>query len=125
LVLVALQKKHLILTSPVSLASPLFLITPEADSNTFPLFQHPSPLSAHRGFFGNGHFKKVNDWLEQKYGGESSTIASFRLIRSRAESVGCSQPKQRLIGLRLRLRMKRRMRRRRTKRNERRKKRTA
>ncbi|GAA5842225.1 hypothetical protein JCM3766R1_005071 [Sporobolomyces carnicolor] len=39
------RKKHLILTSP-----------------------HPSPLSARRGFFGNGHFKKANDWLEQKYG---------------------------------------------------------
>lgn len=25
---------------------------------------HPSPLSAHRGFFGNGHFKKANDYLE-------------------------------------------------------------
>lgn len=24
---------------------------------------HPSPLSAHRGFFGCGHFGKVNDWL--------------------------------------------------------------
>ncbi|KAI0661566.1 uracil-DNA glycosylase [Cubamyces menziesii] len=29
---------------------------------------HPSPLSASRGFFGNGHFKKANDWLEEKYG---------------------------------------------------------
>ncbi|KAI0077874.1 uracil-DNA glycosylase [Panus rudis PR-1116 ss-1] len=29
---------------------------------------HPSPLSAHRGFLGNGHFKQANDWLEQKYG---------------------------------------------------------
>lgn len=27
---------------------------------------HPSPLSAHRGFLGNGHFKKANDWLEQE-----------------------------------------------------------
>lgn len=26
---------------------------------------HPSPLSAHRGFLGNGHFKKANDYLEQ------------------------------------------------------------
>ncbi|CAL1716841.1 unnamed protein product [Somion occarium] len=26
---------------------------------------HPSPLSAHRGFFGNGHFKQANEWLEQ------------------------------------------------------------
>ncbi len=27
---------------------------------------HPSPLSAHRGFFGCGHFSKVNAWLEMK-----------------------------------------------------------
>ncbi|KAF9521019.1 hypothetical protein BS47DRAFT_1335123 [Hydnum rufescens UP504] len=32
---------------------------------------HPSPLSAHRGFFGNGHFKKTNDWLEKRYGLEA------------------------------------------------------
>ena len=25
---------------------------------------HPSPLSAHRGFFGNGHFKKCNEYLK-------------------------------------------------------------
>jgi uracil-DNA glycosylase len=25
---------------------------------------HPSPLSAHRGFLGNGHFSKANVWLE-------------------------------------------------------------
>lgn len=24
---------------------------------------HPSPLSAHRGFFGNKHFSKANDYL--------------------------------------------------------------
>ena len=24
---------------------------------------HPSPLSAHRGFMGNGHFKKTNEFL--------------------------------------------------------------
>ncbi|KAF8274753.1 uracil-DNA glycosylase-like protein [Lactarius quietus] len=29
---------------------------------------HPSPLSASRGFFGNGHFRKANDWLEARYG---------------------------------------------------------
>ncbi|RMF19330.1 MAG: uracil-DNA glycosylase [Gammaproteobacteria bacterium] len=27
---------------------------------------HPSPLSAHRGFFGCGHFKAANEWLIQK-----------------------------------------------------------
>ncbi|MDR0231643.1 MAG: uracil-DNA glycosylase [Dysgonamonadaceae bacterium] len=26
---------------------------------------HPSPLSAHRGFFGNKHFSKANDYLRQ------------------------------------------------------------
>ena len=26
---------------------------------------HPSPLSAHRGFLGNGHFSKTNSWLQQ------------------------------------------------------------
>jgi uracil-DNA glycosylase len=27
---------------------------------------HPSPLSAHRGFFGNKHFSKTNEWLNLK-----------------------------------------------------------
>ncbi|GJE94507.1 uracil-DNA glycosylase [Phanerochaete sordida] len=31
---------------------------------------HPSPLSAYRGFLGNGHFKKANEWLETKYGAD-------------------------------------------------------
>lgn len=35
------RDKHLVLTSP-----------------------HPSPLSAHRGFLGCGHFKKANEYLE-------------------------------------------------------------
>ncbi|MDT6964482.1 uracil-DNA glycosylase [Cupriavidus sp. SZY C1] len=26
---------------------------------------HPSPLSAHRGFLGCGHFRAANDWLER------------------------------------------------------------
>lgn len=26
---------------------------------------HPSPLSAHRGFFGNHHFSKANEYLQQ------------------------------------------------------------
>jgi uracil-DNA glycosylase len=34
------RKKHLVLEAP-----------------------HPSPLSAHRGFLGCGHFKKANDYL--------------------------------------------------------------
>lgn len=27
---------------------------------------HPSPLSAHRGFFGCRHFSRANDWLEEQ-----------------------------------------------------------
>ena len=37
------RNRHLVLTSP-----------------------HPSPLSAHRGFFGNHHFSKTNDFLLSK-----------------------------------------------------------
>ncbi|KAL5337866.1 uracil-DNA glycosylase-like protein [Aspergillus crustosus] len=29
---------------------------------------HPSPLSAHRGFLNNQHFKKCNEWLAERYG---------------------------------------------------------
>lgn len=31
---------------------------------------HPSPLSASRGFFDCGHFKKANAWLKSRYGEE-------------------------------------------------------
>lgn len=37
------SNRHLILTSP-----------------------HPSPLSAHRGFFGQHHFTRANEWLEHQ-----------------------------------------------------------
>lgn len=37
------RTKHLVLTSP-----------------------HPSPLAAHRGFFGNHHFSKANEYLKEK-----------------------------------------------------------
>lgn len=29
---------------------------------------HPSPLSAQRGFFGNNHFRQINDWLYHQRG---------------------------------------------------------
>lgn len=31
---------------------------------------HPSPLSASRGFFDCGHFKKANEWLIERYGAD-------------------------------------------------------
>lgn len=37
------QRRHLVLRSP-----------------------HPSPLSAHRGFFGCGHFTRINQWLTER-----------------------------------------------------------
>ena len=37
------QSKHLVMKSP-----------------------HPSPLSAHRGFFGNNHFSRANEYLISK-----------------------------------------------------------
>jgi uracil-DNA glycosylase len=40
------------------------LITNE--SHLVLISQHPSPLSAHRGFFGNNHFTKVNQFLIEK-----------------------------------------------------------
>lgn len=33
---------------------------------------HPSPLSAHKGFMDCGHFKKTNEWLEERYGKEGT-----------------------------------------------------
>jgi len=39
---------------------------------------HPSPLSAHRGFFGCRHFSKANDWLE----GQGMTPVDWRLPRT-------------------------------------------
>lgn len=29
---------------------------------------HPSPLSASRGWFDCGHFKKTNEWLIERHG---------------------------------------------------------
>lgn len=31
---------------------------------------HPSPLSASRGFFDCGHFRKANEWLHERYGAD-------------------------------------------------------
>jgi uracil-DNA glycosylase len=33
---------------------------------------HPSPLSAHKGFFDCGHFRKTNEWLKSRYGEEGT-----------------------------------------------------
>ena len=35
------------------------------DSHLILISPHPSPFSAYKGFFGQNHFKKVNDYLEE------------------------------------------------------------
>jgi uracil-DNA glycosylase len=37
----------------------------KADRNLILKSPHPSPLSAHRGFFGNRHFSKANEYLKK------------------------------------------------------------
>lgn len=37
-----------------------------ADDNLILKSPHPSPLSAHRGFFGNQHFSKANEYLQRQ-----------------------------------------------------------
>ncbi len=39
----------------------------DASSNLILESPHPSPLSAHRGFLGNDHFKKANEYLFDQY----------------------------------------------------------
>lgn len=46
--------------------------------------QHPSPLSASRGFFGNNHFKKANEWLEAQYGGEQRRLRWLHIAPAHA-----------------------------------------
>lgn len=41
---------------------------------------HPSPLSAHRGYLTCGHFKKANEWLQEKYGSEG--LIEWGLVNS-------------------------------------------
>ena len=57
---------------------------------------HPSPLSAARGFFDCGHFRKANEWLITRYGAEgeidwaltpaSTTIANAGAVAAPVET---------------------------------------
>ena len=38
----------------------------DADKHLVLMSPHPSPFSAHTGFFGSDHFIKANQWLESK-----------------------------------------------------------
>ncbi|EER26017.1 uracil DNA glycosylase [Coccidioides posadasii str. Silveira] len=53
---------------------------------------HPSPLSAHNGFFNCGHFKKANQWLEKRYGPEGGI--DWSLTQSTAANKESNDNKQ-------------------------------
>jgi uracil-DNA glycosylase len=56
------QKKVFMLWGANSIKKSGFIT---GDQNLILESAHPSPLSAHRGFFGNGHFKKANEFLDE------------------------------------------------------------
>ncbi|KAJ5150956.1 Uracil-DNA glycosylase [Penicillium canariense] len=49
---------------------------------------HPSPLSAHGGFFENGHFKKCNAWLAERYGEDGIIDWSLAPSKKAVEPAG-------------------------------------
>ncbi|KAL4746780.1 hypothetical protein BDW72DRAFT_197358 [Aspergillus terricola var. indicus] len=49
---------------------------------------HPSPLSAHRGFFNNQNFKKCNEWLAERYGPDE--IIDWSLVSKKEASATSS-----------------------------------
>ncbi|KAJ5585364.1 Uracil-DNA glycosylase [Penicillium hispanicum] len=55
---------------------------------------HPSPLSAHHGFFENGHFKKCNDWLASRYGDDG--IIDWSLVPTAKTTPGPASDKENL-----------------------------
>ena len=52
---------------------------------------HPSPLSAHRGFFDCGHFRAANAWLVKRYGAEGEI--DWSLLRGTTTIEGLPEKK--------------------------------
>ncbi|PWW77391.1 uracil-DNA glycosylase [Tuber magnatum] len=48
---------------------------------------HPSPLSASRGFFDCGHFRKANEWLVERYGEGAEINWSLEPVAKKAAVV--------------------------------------
>ncbi|CAK7274684.1 uracil DNA glycosylase [Sporothrix epigloea] len=48
---------------------------------------HPSPLSAHRGFFECGHFRSANKWLMKRYGAAGEIDWSLQTGSSTIEGI--------------------------------------
>lgn len=57
----------------------------DAEKNLVLRSVHPSPLSASRGFFTCGHFKKANEWLAGRYGAGSEVDWSLGPTQSKIE----------------------------------------
>ncbi|KAJ5981632.1 hypothetical protein N7522_013260 [Penicillium canescens] len=55
---------------------------------------HPSPLSAHHGFFQNGHFKKCNNWLATRYGADEIIDWSLVPTKKVASAPTCTSDKE-------------------------------
>jgi hypothetical protein len=53
---------------------------------------HPSPLSAHRGFLGCGHFSAANRWLQRAQAPIDWSLPPARLQPAGLKPLGASQP---------------------------------
>ncbi|RPB00618.1 uracil-DNA glycosylase [Choiromyces venosus 120613-1] len=53
---------------------------------------HPSPLSASRGFFDCGHFRKANEWLVERYGEGAEINWSLEPVNQTATVVEKNKP---------------------------------
>jgi len=47
---------------------------------------HPSPLSASRGWFDCGHFKKTNEWLKARYGDDAEIDWNLNVDPEKADT---------------------------------------
>lgn len=61
----ATEKKHIVFMLWGAYAQQKGAMIP-SDRHLLLQSPHPSPLSAHRGFFGNCHFSKANNYLQSK-----------------------------------------------------------
>jgi uracil-DNA glycosylase len=53
---------------------------------------HPSPLSASRGWFDCGHFKKTNEWLRERYGVEGEIDWNLVEVKKPVEAKTIKKP---------------------------------
>lgn len=63
---------------------------------------HPSPLSAHRGFFECGHFRAANKWLVERYGAQGeidwALTEGTSTLEHGAAGVGDGDVEKKMVG---------------------------